>query len=312
MTTRLNRVRAAIENERQIVRRYRSELGLGTVIRQRVRLLLGMEGVDAGVGEATWDHAESLAVHERRLDALEEELRNVREIAAQARTLAMFDATERSMAARFDADGVLVTVVLPTLDRPAYLRRAVSSVLAQLHEHWELLVVDTGALPATAEVLASFDDPRIQVIDAHGSNSSVARNRALAAATGDVVTYLDDDNVLLPWWLRAAALTAQAHPDRLVYYGARVIEQAPGSSAWWQFDPFDPAEHAQRNLTDTGMIAHRRSEVVRWSEDHDVAPDWELIARLAAAGHEPLPVPVRAVLYSTSSPGRTTDRAGLL
>lgn len=309
LAKRLQGLRAGLRRERAIVREHRPEMGLHAVLLERLRTHIGIDGIDHRVGPATWAHAAALGEHEARLDALETELRTVRETAAHARTLATFDLTERSLSIRFDADDTLVSVVLPTFDRGPYLLRAIASVLGQLHERWELLVVDTGARPATAEALATFDDPRIRVLEAHGSKSAVARNLALDAARGDLVAYLDDDNVLLPWWLRAVALTGREHPDRLVFYGARVIEQPPGDEAWWQLDPFDRAEHTRRNLTDTGMIAHRRSDDVRWPEDQAGSPDWELVGRLVAAGHEPLPIPVRAVLYTTSAPGRMTDSA---
>ena len=307
LAKRLRDLRAGLRRERAIVREHRPEMGLHAVLLERLRTNIGIDGIDHRVGPATWAHAAALGEHEARLGALEIELRTVRETALQARALATFDLTERSLSARFDADDVLVSVVLPTFDRGPYLRRAVASVVGQLHERWELLVVDTGGRTGTAEALATFDDPRIKVLEAHGSKSAVARNAALDAARGDLVAYLDDDNVLLPWWLRAVALTAREHPDRLAFYGARVIEQPPGDEAWWQLDAFDRDEHTRRNLTDTGMIAHRRSDAVRWPEDQSGSPDWELVGGLAAAGHEPLAIPVRAVLYTTSAPGRMTD-----
>jgi hypothetical protein len=66
-----------------------------------------------------------------------------------------------------------------------------------------------------------------------------------------------------------------------------------------------PAVLREISAVDTNVLAHRRSLEVHWNADNTAGADWELVARLAADGHEPLGIPVRAVVYTISAPGRS-------
>jgi glycosyltransferase involved in cell wall biosynthesis len=92
-----------------------------------------------------------------------------------------------------------VTIILPVFNRANTLVRCVESVLAQTFGDWELLAVDDASWDESVRVLEGFGDPRIRVIR-HEVNGgpSVARNTALAAATGDYIAFLDSDDEWLP------------------------------------------------------------------------------------------------------------------
>jgi glycosyltransferase involved in cell wall biosynthesis len=89
-----------------------------------------------------------------------------------------------------------VTIVIPTRDRPGLLAGAVASALAQTVRAIEVLVVDDGsAEPPCLPV----DDDRLRLLRLQPSQGvCAARNRGLAAARGRFVTFLDDDDRLLP------------------------------------------------------------------------------------------------------------------
>ncbi len=100
-----------------------------------------------------------------------------------------------------------ITVVVATRDRPDDVRRCVASVLASEWDDLEVIVVDNApSSHATRDVVASFTDPRLQYVLEARAGVSRARNAGLAAATGDVVAFVDDDVVVDRWW--AAALAA--------------------------------------------------------------------------------------------------------
>lgn len=93
----------------------------------------------------------------------------------------------------------LVSVYLPTRGRPALLRRAVASVLSQTYELLELLVVIDGPDPETGSELAQTQDPRLRVIALpEAVGACAARNTAIFAAQGYLITGLDDDDEFLP------------------------------------------------------------------------------------------------------------------
>lgn len=98
-----------------------------------------------------------------------------------------------------------VTVVLCTYNRAALIERTVRAVLAQKGCELDLVVVDDGSPDRTPEVLAAIDDPRMRVVRQANAGLSVARNSGLAAAEGDWVVFLDDDDLPEPEWLETLA-----------------------------------------------------------------------------------------------------------
>jgi hypothetical protein len=207
----------------------------------------------------------------------------------------------------------LVSVVLPTHNRPDLLRRAIDSVLAQRYTRWELLVVDDGGEADSQVVVEATGDDRVhwQRIDRRGVSG--ARNAALASVTGEIVTYLDDDNVLDPEWLYSVVWAFEQRPDVDVLYGAFVIDdqlRLDGSSAGdlprtflssWSRDAL-----RQGNLADMGAIAHRSGlKEARFDEGLLVMGDWDLLLRLTA-DRDPLVLPAISCYYTTDAPSRLT------
>ncbi|HVG28913.1 MAG TPA: glycosyltransferase family 2 protein [Pyrinomonadaceae bacterium] len=93
----------------------------------------------------------------------------------------------------------MISVVIATRDRRELLAEAVESVRRQTSGDWELLVVDDASRDGTREWLANPGDGRVRSfrLDEH-SERSVARNRGLAAARGEFIMFLDDDDRLRP------------------------------------------------------------------------------------------------------------------
>ena len=122
------------------------------------------------------------------------------------------------------ASTVLISVVIPTRNRRTYLERAVASVVAQRHSAFELIIVDDGSTDDTAAFLADVTDPRIRSLRTTGVGTSAARNLGLEAARGEIVTHLDDDNLMDPDWLHGVAWGFARWPDTELLYGARIVE----------------------------------------------------------------------------------------
>lgn len=91
-----------------------------------------------------------------------------------------------------------VTVVMPTYNGERYVAEAIASVLAQTHTALDLVVVDDGSTDSTREVVRSVADSRTRLIEQENGGVAAARNRGLCEASGDVVAFLDQDDVWLP------------------------------------------------------------------------------------------------------------------
>jgi glycosyltransferase involved in cell wall biosynthesis len=211
-------------------------------------------------------------------------------------------------------EGPLVTVILPTRNRAARLRRAIGSVVAQSYPRWELLVVDDGSEDQTPQVLASVSDSRVRSQRADGVGVGAARNRGLVEAAGDIVAYLDDDNLMHPEWLRSVVWAFARRPDAEVMYGARVVDEPllaglakEGLFTPIMFLPFDRARLERGNYIDLGVMAHRAGlPEATFDETLATNGDWDLLLRLTR-DRPPLALPVIASLYTTSEPDRLSE-----
>lgn len=106
-----------------------------------------------------------------------------------------------------DAEG-LVSVIVPTYHRPLRLAMAVESILAQqLPEGHSLEVIIAVSDPHNeADVAATEEltmDPRVRTVSAAGPGPARARNVGIAASSGSLLAFLDDDCVAQPGWLAA-------------------------------------------------------------------------------------------------------------
>jgi len=91
----------------------------------------------------------------------------------------------------------LVSVIIPTYNRGWILKEAIDSVLAQDYKGYELIVVDDGSTDNTREILDTYGQ-NIIVLRQTNKGVSAARNRGIAEAGGQLVAFLDSDDLWLP------------------------------------------------------------------------------------------------------------------
>ncbi len=109
------------------------------------------------------------------------------------------------------------SIVIPTRDRPDYLRVTLASVAPQAQRAAaEVLVVDNGSDPRTPAVAEGHG---ARVIRPRSSGANAARNAGIAAAAGDPIVLIDDDVQAPPGWLQALLAGIAGAPDRDVFGG---------------------------------------------------------------------------------------------
>lgn len=94
--------------------------------------------------------------------------------------------------------GDRVSIIMPAYNAEEWIGKAIDSVIAQTHQHWELLIVDDGSSDRTAQKVSGYEDERIQLYQQVNKGVSAARNFALQKLQGDFILFLDADDMLLP------------------------------------------------------------------------------------------------------------------
>ncbi|WP_181143673.1 glycosyltransferase family 2 protein [Streptomyces cinnamoneus] len=190
----------------------------------------------------------------------------------------------------------MISVIIPTADRPGPLHRALRSLARQTFRDFDVIVVRDGGPPVRSVIDAWKHDLPITLIDIDPRQGvSHARNTGLAAAGGDYVAFLDDDDIYLPAHLEMAHRALEGGHAETVYGGALIsphwIESAPRDpEAFLRKDyPFDDAFLMVANYIHTGSVVTRNfaSTSVRFDEEMTHCEDWDLWLSLRrTAGYE--------------------------
>lgn len=127
-----------------------------------------------------------------------------------------------------------VSVVIPTYNGAARLPQVLDQLKSQLSTDftWEVLVCDNNSTDGTAEVVRHYQkawsvDRPLRYVFAAQQGAAFARQRAVEQANGDVIAFLDDDNIPDLDWLRNVYQFAQAHPEAGAF-GSQIHGQFEG------------------------------------------------------------------------------------
>jgi glycosyltransferase involved in cell wall biosynthesis len=225
---------------------------------------------------------------------------------------------------------MLVSVVIPTIDRPKLLLRAIDSVLRQTHQEIEVIVVVDGPDdPATVSAVRGLTDPRLQlIVNAQRATAAGARNVGADRAKGEWIAFLDDDDEWLPNRLERQIAFASGRPPALFSCLSRVV--TPTATYVWPQMIFDNLRPIDEYLFDrrsllrgSGFIQTSSYLLPRWLFDkvrfnvespHD---DWEFVLRLSkqvGARIETVPEVLVVLHFEEQRPsltGRTSSSASL-
>jgi glycosyltransferase involved in cell wall biosynthesis len=128
------------------------------------------------------------------------------------------------------AKNALVTVVIPTRNRPELATKAVESTLRQTYFSLEVIVVMDGPDPETLNRLIGLHDPRLQVVTLPSAvGGSEARNVGVRSARGDWIALLDDDDEWLPEKIARQMRGAACLHDRFPILSSRFIATTPST-----------------------------------------------------------------------------------
>jgi glycosyltransferase involved in cell wall biosynthesis len=182
----------------------------------------------------------------------------------------------------------LVSIVIPTYNRAAYLAEAIESVLSQSYQPLELIVVDDGSTDGTRAVLARYADRCRGESRANQGQSSVL-NYAWGIARGDILGYLGDDDCLRPGAVEQLVRALMADDGAVMVYGDYAL--IDGSSRIIRRVALKPRPYVEMvrdlRVTPGPGALHRREALFAagpWDPGLRLTPDLDFYLRLGLLG----------------------------
>lgn len=165
----------------------------------------------------------------------------------------------------------MISVIIPAYNAAGFLADAIASIQAQHYTPLEIIVVDDGSTDATAQVAAKFNDA--VYIHQENGGPAAARNTGIGLARGDIIAFLDADDLFPPGSLSALLdhLNAGSHSQAVMGRVQVFLRDAPAG----EFKPYRtpgyitslPAGLYRKNLfAQIGLLdtALRQGEDVDW------------------------------------------------
>lgn len=189
---------------------------------------------------------------------------------------------------------VLISVIIPAHNAAPTLKRTLASVLGQcgleaLDSELEIIVIDDRSTDDTIAIVEGCADPRIKLHRNSGEGAAIARNQGLAIAQGELIAFLDADDLWHPDKLASQLTQLAAHPDAAIAYcWTEYIDRDgqhlyPGRHSSHRGDVYQALfEH---NFIESGSNLLIRRSALDAIGDFDPSftcvHDWELWLRLA-------------------------------
>ena len=216
----------------------------------------------------------------------------------------------------------LVSVVMCNYNtKEEYLRSAIESVLRQTYGHFEFIIVDDASTGNDVEVIRSYRDPRIILLqNERNRRTAYSANRGLALAKGEYIARMDADDIALPYRLEKQVAYMEQHRDidilcaQARFFGSREGVFAPNLT---QPDRMKTALFFTCPIVNPTVMFRAsfiRKHGIRYDESA-MAEDYELwsrcipIAKICEYPHVLLHYRVHAAQISTASHGLQTQSA---
>jgi len=184
----------------------------------------------------------------------------------------------------------LVSIVIPCYNAEAYVAEAIQSALDQTYSHTEVIVVDDGSTDGSVDVIRSFGDS-IRYLTGPNAGAAAARNKGTAVAQGELLQFLDADDLLYPQKLQRQVPLAQAARPGMVFCDADVVNMKTtlfhGRWGTGSVSTEDAVVHALLVIIQTSGPLHWKETFHRvggFREHLRVFEDPDLHLRLACAG----------------------------
>ena len=155
-----------------------------------------------------------------------------------------------------------VSVVIPVYNGGKTVEASLASVLGQILAPDEIIVLDDGSTDDTAVILKPYGD-RVRLLRQENKGAAPSRNALCAEARGDLIAFLDADDLWHPGYLQLQCKLFADHPDAVAFFTGHVNFFGYGTYEWQQgltrvapnIEVIDPLSFVQRYNRSTGQFA---------------------------------------------------------
>ena len=148
-------------------------------------------------------------------------------------------------------DHHLVSIVTPSLNQGTFIDATINSIKAQTYHRYEHIVVDGGSTDETLGILRRTEGSYpMRWTSEPDRGMYEAVNKGMRQATGDILCYLNSDDLYLPWTLESLVEAFRRHPEAGNVFGdALTVDDVSGRQDFYMAPPFDLGWISERWLS---------------------------------------------------------------
>lgn len=185
-------------------------------------------------------------------------------------------------------DAPLVSVIVPSFNQGRFLGATLDSLLSQDYPSLETLVIDGGSTDGSLDIIRRYDSRLSRWISEPDAGQADAINKGLRVATGDIVAWLNSDDLYLPGAISEAVRALQEHPEAVMVHADGVlIDDDSNLLDWHRYHQYGLLDLLCFDVLLQPTVFIRRNALEKAGllrEDFHLILDHELWIRLAAQG----------------------------
>lgn len=183
----------------------------------------------------------------------------------------------------------LISIVVPSFNQAAFLGQTLKSIISQNYPKLELLVVDGDSSDGSRQIIEEYEAYISWSVSEPDNGQAHAINKGMARVNGDILAWVNSDDILLPGTLWRVAQEFSADPSINVVYGHRkIIDKNGFDIGEWILPEHDTEVLYYADYIPQETLFWRKS---LWQlsgghidESFNFALDWDLLLRFVAAG----------------------------
>lgn len=178
-----------------------------------------------------------------------------------------------------------LTIITPSFNQGRFIEETIRSVVQQGYPNLEYIIIDGGSTDNTVEIIRKYEHSVTYWVSEPDHGQSHALNKALSRATGDIVGWINSDDLYTENCFQKVIEAFAASPDALLIHGNRILlDEDSHVSGWARLPAFDPDSTGYVIASETAFWRRAASADVGFKENLHLAMDQEFFCHLYTIG----------------------------